>query len=213
VGAASIPRPGRSAPVDTFAGVLKLPRRRRPWSTSIRHWNGVAPAPPFFKHRVIVGYGKHYGIRSFVETGTYMGDTVSAVRFWFKEIHTVELSPMLAAKSRRRFQLWKNIHVYEGNSVTLLPEILSSLSGPAVFWLDAHYSQSDTTRGAKETPIEEELGLLLRHPFAPVILIDDARLFGDGDYPSLERVEQLATAEGKTMNVDLDIIRLTDKSV
>jgi hypothetical protein len=59
-----------------------------------------------------------------------------------------------------------------------------------LYWLDGHHSAGNTGRGAKDTPIREELDAVFArgHP-GDVILIDDARCFdGTRDYPRLEEL-------------------------
>lgn len=189
------------------------PIRQRWWwwvgRRAARSWNGRPPAPPPIKQEIVVGYGRDHGIRTLVETGTHRGEMVAAALAWFDEVHTIELAPVFADLARRRFRRSDRVHIYEGDSAALLPDVLQRLHVPAVFWLDAHYSEGGTARGSKDTPIVDELSLLLDDPHARVLLIDDARLFGSGDYPSLERVRSMAQAAGRTFEVDLDIIRIT----
>ena len=191
--------------------IARVARQRWWWLTAklaAGRWKGEIPAPSPIKQAIVAGYGREYGIRTLVETGTHRGEMVAAARSWFTEIHTIELAPAFADLARKRFRRSPEVHVHEGDSATILPDVLDRLSGPAVFWLDAHYSQDGTARGDKDTPIEAELAVLLPHPYARVLLIDDARLFGQGDYPSLTRVEELVGASGRSMSVDVDIIRV-----
>ena len=62
-----------------------------------------------------------------------------------------------------------------------------------MFWLDAHYSydhQALTAKGELDTPIIEELRLILAHSVKNhVILIDDSSWFGI--YPSYPTIDQL----------------------
>ena len=188
-------------------------RRRKWWLDawlSLRTWDGKAPAPRPIKQLIVKGYGRCYGIKTLVETGTYLGEMTAAVRSWFKEIHTIELDPTLANQARKRFRRHRGIEVYQADSAAVLPGILERLANDAVFWLDAHYSGGPTAKGETQTPIERELELVLGHPKAKVVLIDDARAFGSGDYPSLEVVSDLARASGYKYEVDMDIIRLTE---
>ena len=79
-----------------------------------------------------------------------------------------------------------------GESSGLLPQILAAIGEPVVFWLDAHYSGGVTAKGATECPLERELQIIADHAWHNhIILIDDVRLMGSGDYPSLERVCEL----------------------
>jgi hypothetical protein len=84
------------------------------------------------------------------------------------------------------------------------------VSGPCLFWLDGHFSAGVTARGDVDTPIVAELDSVLgRSGWNDVVLIDDARLFGQGDYPSLSWIQQrVADARpGWRFQVRDDIIR------
>src|SRR5437763_3899573 len=161
------------------------------------HWRG-RPAgratPHLVKRRVVRDYAKRFGSRILVETGTLFGDMLAAVARHFDELHSIELSPSLFEQAKLRFSRKKHVHLYNGDSATVLPQIVSALSGPALFWLDAHYSGGITARGAIDTPIVEELRCILgRDRHRHVVLIDDARCFdrGDKDYPSIDAVRAL----------------------
>lgn len=174
------------------------------------------PLPHLFKRRIILGYAAKYGIRTFVETGTYMGDMVACVRRAFGEIHSIELSDDLHKQAMRRFSRSKNVHLHCGDSGAIIQQVLDSLSGRTLFWLDAHYSGGITARTATDTPIAAELVRVFRHPIRDhVILIDDARLFvGKDSYPTIEQVRELIAQEHAPyeLTVDSDIIRLVPRS-
>lgn len=119
-----------------------------------------------------------FGLRYLVETGTFLGHTTAVASDIFPEVHTIELSPELAAKARTRFAGTPQVHVHQGDSATLLPQILEQLTGPALFWLDGHYSEGITARGHGNTPILDEIAAIVRSGRKDaVILIDDLRLF------------------------------------
>jgi hypothetical protein len=83
---------------------------------------------------------------------------------------------------------------------------MHKLSQPALFWLDAHYSEGVTARGDKDTPIYEELHLILNAgDIGHVIIIDDARCFGtDPAYPSKEELVEFIRS--KKSNVDIAVL-------
>ena len=58
----------------------------------------LSSPPPAIKHAAIAAYADRYGPRIFVETGTFMGDTIQAVREKFYEalLHRIELSALQA---------------------------------------------------------------------------------------------------------------------
>ncbi len=182
----------------------------------LRVWvagGGTGAAPHRVKRGVIRSHAKRFGLRTLVETGTYLGGMIHALRGDFDRIHSVEVDDALHRLALRRFAGVPNVTLHHGDSATVLPRILDSLGGPAVFWLDGHYSGGVTSMGAKETPIVEEVTALLAHPIrGHVILIDDARCFGTfPDYPTLDALRAMV-AEARpdlAFALEHDIIRLT----
>lgn len=173
------------------------------------------------KRKIIISLSKKYNCSElFIETGTYMGDTVAFLKDEFNKLISIELSEELAAKAKHRFKNEAKIQIVQGDSTEQLAFLLSSINGPIVFWLDGHYSSefsigSDhikTGKGHKLTPIMEELNHISKHAVKKhVILIDDARLFdGTGDYPTKGEVERFVKKylpEFK-LSVKNDIIRI-----
>ncbi len=129
----------------------------------------------------------------------------------FQRVWSIELSPHLAEAAQLRFQRWPHIKIMEGDSAAVLPTLLADLAGPCVFWLDGHFSGGVTARGAVDRPIMSELTTILsRDQSGDVLLIDDARLFGKGDYPTVEAVRSVVDAmrPGWALEVGDDIIRI-----
>ena len=94
-----------------------------------------------------------------------------------------------------------------------MPEILKNIRDSCLFWLDAHWSGGNTSKGELQTPIMQELEAVLNHSKSEdhIVLIDDARFFtGKNDYPTLERLEQfvLGIHSAWTFEVKDDIIRI-----
>jgi hypothetical protein len=177
---------------------------------------GSAGAPPHrVKQGVVRSYGKRFGLQTLVETGTYLGSMVHAMRSDFRRIHSIEVSVALAEMAQRRFAHTSHVTVHQGDSTHVLPEILQVLDGPALFWLDGHYSGGITSMGAKETPIVEEVAAIFQHrEKGHVILVDDARCFGTlPDYPTLAAFRSLI-AEARPdlgFEVEHDIIRIAPR--
>ena len=92
----------------------------------------------------------------------------------------------------------------------VLPQVLSQIDTPCLFWLDGHYSGGVTGMGDEVSPVLSELRDILAHPTqGHVILIDDARCFrSEEGYPELKEVETLVACEGggRTIAVKDDII-------
>ena len=199
----------------TFIYDLIWPLRHRSqykaWVTRGR----PVPPPALVKHRTIEDYAKKFGHQSFVETGTYRGDTIHAVRGLFNEIYSIELGIELAEKARVRFGNQKHISILQGDSGLVLPKILSRMEGSCLFWLDAHYSSGVTALANRETPIHQELKCILLHPNKDhTILIDDARDFnGQKGYPELNQLRDFVTKKipSSTFEVADDIIRIRQR--
>lgn len=173
----------RSFPVVAVRMLLERRALRR-WQIS-----GPNDSPPAtVKYHLIRDYRKRFDTRVLVETGTFLGDNIYALRNDFDRIISIELAPVLAARARQRFARESHVAILLGDSANVLPEVLAELNEPALFWLDAHWSGGITAHAEKETPIMEEVDAILRHPVKDhVVLMDDARLLGQRqDYPTLE---------------------------
>ncbi len=141
------------------------------------------------KQEVVRSYIKAHGISCFIETGAFEGDMVNAVRPLVKQVYSIELQEYFFTVCYFRFLLCKNVVILKGDSSTILPVLLPNINERALFWLDSHYAGGNTARGELETPIMEELRAIKNHDVnTHVILIDDVRLFGEGDYPPIETV-------------------------
>lgn len=113
----------------------------------------------------------------FVETGTYRGDTAAWAAGHFARVTTIELSPGYCAAAQARFRDQPNVRVLGGDSSAVLAATIPALTGPAFFWLDAHWSGLDTAGQETECPLCGELALLNATSVTHVVLVDDARLF------------------------------------
>ncbi|MBU2530358.1 MAG: FkbM family methyltransferase [Elusimicrobia bacterium] len=169
------------------------------------------------KQGVVKKYAQEFKCSVFVETDTYKGDMVNAVKNIFPKIYSVELSPELFKKAGKRFLGANNIDLRCGDSGILLKQIVQEIKVPALFWLDAHYSKGNTARGEKDTPILQELETVLSHPIKNhTILIDDARCFnGINDYPKISKIEAFIAKKAPhyTVKVANDIIRITNPNL
>ena len=170
------------------------------------------PPPPYVKHAILRRHAREFNLDIFVETGTYQGDTVYAMRRVCKRIFSIELGKELAKKARLRFSRNANIQILEGDSTVILPQILKSIDAPCLFWLDAHFSGGIAVAGSSPTPILDEVKAIIEHPVRRhVVLVDDSRLFvGKEGYPTLEQLNSLIAGTRADIIVDVscDIIRL-----
>lgn len=79
-----------------------------------------APPPHIVKQKALRDYSKTYGLRILVETGTYLGDMVEAMKADFDRIYSIELSKDLHEKAAKKFADVKNVELIHGDSGTEL---------------------------------------------------------------------------------------------
>lgn len=174
------------------------------------------PPPHVVKQRTLREYARRYGLRVLVETGTYLGDMVEAMRGDFDRIYSIELGDELCRRAQERFRAFDHVEILHGDSGVELASLVPRLRQPALFWLDGHYSAGITARGATDTPVLEELRHILTAPHAGhVILIDDAWCFGtDPAYPTLEALfaHVHALSPRVDVRVEDDRVRITPRS-
>jgi hypothetical protein len=131
------------------------------------------PPPQAAKVASIRRYARDFQMTTFIETGTYLGDTTAAVQGHFDRCITIELSDDLYRLALKRFASTPHVNCLHGDSGTVLSDVLFGLEGPAIFWLDAHHS-GDGTASAGYDPIAKELQAIYSYPSNHVILVDDA---------------------------------------
>lgn len=148
------------------------------------------PPPPFVKQAIVKHYQRRFGLRVFIETGTFAGDMIDAIKQRFDRIVSIELDRKWHERAVERFRSEAHVSLLQGDSGERLPEVLASLSEPALFWLDAHYSGPITARAVVDTPIAQELNAVRAHAVkGHVVLIDDMRYFtGRDGYPHLDEL-------------------------
>ena len=140
-----------------------------------------------------------YNHNIFIETGTYKGGSVElALQCNFNKIYTIDISTQHKIECQNKFQKEIELNQVEllfGDTIDILPTIISSLNQPSLFWLDSHYDVHADIRGKFDCPILQELDIIqssnIKHH---TIMIDDLRIFkrqsewGVGIY--IEEIEQ-----------------------
>lgn len=168
-------------------------------------------SPHLLKQRTVQEYAQKYGLRILVETGTYYGEMVAAMKRRFDRIYSVEYDPQLAQRAIRKFARYSHIQISEGDSQQVIPELLKSITAPALFWLDAGYYGWAGLQGDKQR-LTTELEAILQHKVRHVILMDDARgLNGQNGAPTVAELKQRIESEfpGRKVEVQYDILRIT----
>jgi glycosyltransferase involved in cell wall biosynthesis len=118
-------------------------------------------------------------LTTFVETGTFKGDTVEIMLSFFDNLISFELSPVLCKEAAERFSTEKKVQIIQGNSGDLLSPLSESLTSQStLYWLDAHWCVADNTSGEQsQCPLLQEIRGIGKLNAQSIILIDDARLF------------------------------------
>jgi hypothetical protein len=119
---------------------------------------------------------KEFGIKCFVETGTFHGATAQWAAERFDRVVTIELSEALYQRATATLASHRNVKTLFGNTRHHLRQIASTLP-PSIVWLDAHYSAGATAGKGDECPLLSEIDALLPSWERMFVLVDDARYF------------------------------------
>ena len=169
------------------------------------------PPPHVVKQLAILRYQRAGRFRTFIETGTFTGEMVDAMRPYFDRFISIEMSPDIYEAARQRFAGDARITLFRGDSAIELPKILQTLDHPALFWLDGHFMGAGTARAQEDSPVRAELAAVLSHSVrGHLVLIDDARLFrGVDGYPTVVELRSRIERDrpGSRVQVQDDIIR------
>lgn len=118
-------------------------------------------------------------IKTFVETGTFKGESLQIARSIFPDCYSIELSQEYYQAAVRHFAGQTGVHLLHGESPVCLRDLREKLQAiPTLFWLDAHWCVAENTAGdTSQSPLLGELRAIgSLHPQS-VVLIDDARLY------------------------------------
>ena len=118
-----------------------------------------------------------FGVKLFVEAGTYQGGTASWAATEFEQVVTIENSQILYEQTRSKYNHFKNIQFLAGDTRRCLEDIIVSLEDVAIFWLDSHWCGGDSYGESDQCPLLQELEILNLSSLNHIVLIDDARLF------------------------------------
>lgn len=161
-------------------------------------------------HHITKEYLEKYGSgQIFVETGTYMGDTVKmALEFGYEMVHSVELNDGLYNRAVEMFAGNPKVKIWHGDSAEKLQEIVNEIGNqPATFWLDAHASGPLAGGKSGGSPVVDELRIIKSSPYKEhSIFIDDKRLFGSAEWSFVR--EEDAMNEIRNINENYKIIYL-----
>ena len=135
-----------------------------------------------------------YKIKNFVETGTGIAEVVRAVHDVDSSltIHTIEVVPEIYDQNKIKFSYLKSVNWHLGQSAEVLGEVVPTLEGNTLFWMDAHFpgadfglsSYGDEKDMDKRLPLKRELESIVqsRDVSHDVFVIDDLRIYEDGPF-------------------------------
>jgi hypothetical protein len=170
-----------------------------------------SPSPQFIKTQVLKRNGTQSG--TWVETGTYLGDTTKFLASNFPNSKIFSLEPQNSIFKFAKFRLRRktNVEIINGSSEEMFEQILNKLDGPVNFWLDGHFSGDITFQGESISPIIKELNLIEKYEARMgnfVVFIDDIRDFDEdlnSGYPSRDALVSWANKNNLKWNIEQDI--------
>lgn len=165
---------------------------------------------------------KNINFETFVETGTHEGDTLEEIKNIFKNCYSIELSERYYDSCVKKFENDKNVKLFHGSSIDLLPNIfLNFYNEPVIFFLDAHYSGTGycAKHDGYDPPILFEIETILKERksngfFNDIIVVDDLCDFGvkngtlDWTSISISKIKKLI----ESFNIDSEIYPIDDDS-
>ena len=149
---------------------------------------------------------------TFVETGTFRGDSVAVAQGSVPTLISVESDASLAAAAMERFADDPDVRILNASGAESLLELAPTLAGQDVlYWLDAHWcaTPEDPNPFGSQCELIDEIDAIGRLSAGSVVLIDDARLFltsppaphDPAEWPSFHEVIDALTKSSPTHEV------------
>jgi hypothetical protein len=133
-----------------------------------------------------------------IEMATFSGETTAQLKVIFKEVHTIEMRKTFFENAKKKFNLDKNIFLYQGSPLEHLPAILKKLPKENLIVFSTQYNTSAII--SPKNLILKELGLIKKAGSLPILIFDDVRLFYSQKnknpnllYPTIEEIVEAIT--------------------
>jgi protein-L-isoaspartate O-methyltransferase len=173
---------------------------------TLRNWDAGYAIPPTAraKQRFLGRLAQEGGHRVFIESGTLFGDTTQYMLRHCELVTTVELEPTLYERAARRFEGNPAVTVIHGDALDEIPQLVAASPHPPLVWLDGHHSGGGTAVGAVVEPAVEILRALTGVARGTTLVVDDLRMFGMGDMPTLLELVDAASRVAQSVQVGPD---------
>src|SRR5688572_27121184 len=113
-------------PIRNWLRAMRQGRELRRWEARGK----PVPPPHIVKQRTIRTLADRFGLKTLVETGTYYGDMVEAMKRRFSTIYSIELSRELWERAAKRFGRDQHVSIICGDSGSELGKLMSRLDRP-----------------------------------------------------------------------------------
>lgn len=169
----------------------------------------IRQGPP---EEIVLYLKRTYNVPVFVETGTFLGNTARWASQHFSAVFTIEFAEAIYHQAVSAHRHISHIAFLYGHTREKLAEVVNTLSTPAIFWLDAHWSDGATYGANDECPVLDEVTIILQSAQDHIILIDDARMFlappphphHSAAWPDLSTIIYALNTRGERYNVVLE---------
>lgn len=198
-----------SKPIEFKFWLKVMKRNINPESLKWRASNYSSPSPQHVKIRILKSNSLQNA--TWIETGTYLGDTTSKLAKIARRVISIEPQTELSLFASNRLRRHTNVEIINATSESCITDVLKGVSGPTCFWLDGHYSGDVTFQGAEVSPILIELTAIadfLNQNDQIIVFIDDFRLFVNSastGYPSHSNLVRWAQDNDLTWTVEQDV--------
>jgi hypothetical protein len=169
--------------------------------------------------RLVADLAIALGISVAVETGTFRGGSTRKLAAVVDRVISIELSEELHEQALHSgLADVPGVTLLQGSSIDILPGVVRDLAGPAIYWLDGHWTEGAGTAGfQKQCPVLDEIAAIDGGADSKrsCILIDDARFhlgappppYRRSDWPTFPVVvDQLRANHNRCFTVLDDVI-------
>lgn len=164
-----------------------------------------------------------FNIETFIQTNFHDEKVTEKATHLFDCVLSIELGENLYDEACKRFKNCPKVRLFHGESGDILGDVISCANGRILFWLDGHYSGSESGLEVDYCPLMRELSCIEKSGVLDaVIMIDDVRIFQNSAqcrhyrYPQLQevidKITQINPEYRSYLYADM-LIAFTDKNI